>query len=354
MVSRILAVMLTSHADSLVLREGEPAVLLVEGQPKPATKPLTAAQVGALVREIATPAAQQAIDARQPTKFRYASPERVFTVRAMLQGDVMVVDFTVDADAEFKRSTGTFRAIDADAGAAGDVPDAQTAAGDPGSAKIAMEKLLRMLVEHGGSDLHMRVGEPPIVRKSGEMERIAGQSKLDATAMEALLTSIMPERNRREFAETNDTDFAHEIVGVDRPEGRGGALELGVRVHREVDDHHVTLQHRADGEDPLRRRIAELRRLPRVDGLLRGGGRDLPYQGAHLRRRQLLGGGLGLALHEQDRRLPLAEDEGVGVTGEHHGEELVDVGHVKNLGSAGPARHSWPLSQDACEVSPVP
>jgi len=215
-IDKLLSVMLTSHADSLVLREGEPAVLLVEGQPKPATKPLTALQVGALVREIATPAAQQAIDARQPTKFRYASPERVFTVRAMLQGDVMVVDFTVDADAEFKRATGTFRAIDPDAGAPGDVPDAQTAAGDPGSAKIAMEKLLRMLVEHGGSDLHMRVGEPPIVRKSGEMERIAGQSKLDATAMEALLTSIMPERNRREFAETNDTDFAHEIAGVAR------------------------------------------------------------------------------------------------------------------------------------------
>lgn len=215
-IDKLLSKMLEVHAESLILRDEDSAMLLIGGQAKPITKPLPTVQVADLVREIATPAAQQAIDARQPTKFRYASPERVFTVRAMLQGDVMVVDFTVDADAEFKRSTGTFRAIDPDAAAGGDVPDAQTAAGDPGSAKVAMEKLLRMLVDHGGSDLHMRVGEPPILRKSGEMERIAGQSKLDPTAMEALLRSILPERNTREFAETNDTDFAHEITGVAR------------------------------------------------------------------------------------------------------------------------------------------
>ncbi|MEK0431307.1 MAG: hypothetical protein RL139_1111 [Gemmatimonadota bacterium] len=216
-IDKLLAVMLSNHADSLVLKEGEPAVITVEGQAKPATKPLTAQQVGALVREIASPAAQQALDARQPTKFRYTGEDRTFVVRAMLQGDTMVVDVSVDAEAEFKRATGTFRAIDPDAGRGGEaIPDVRTAAGDPGSAKAAMEKLLTMLVEHGGSDLHMRVGEPPILRKSGEMERIAGQSKLDGTAMEALLSSIMPERNTREFAETNDTDFAHEITGVAR------------------------------------------------------------------------------------------------------------------------------------------
>ncbi|MBL8997616.1 MAG: type IV pilus twitching motility protein PilT [Gemmatimonadetes bacterium] len=79
-----------------------------------------------------------------------------------------------------------------------------------------MERLLRMLVEAGGSDLHMRVGEPPILRNSGEMARIEGQSKLDPSTLEALVTAIMPDRNRKEFAETNDTDFAYEIPGVAR------------------------------------------------------------------------------------------------------------------------------------------
>jgi twitching motility protein PilT len=79
-----------------------------------------------------------------------------------------------------------------------------------------MDGLLRMLVEHGSSDLHLRVGEPPILRSSGEMQRVEGQSKLDPTALEVLLSSIMPERNAREFAETNDTDFAYEIPGLAR------------------------------------------------------------------------------------------------------------------------------------------
>lgn len=54
----------------------------------------------------------------------------------------------------------------------------------------------------------MRVGEPPILRKSGEMHRVEGQPKLDPTTMESLLLSIMPERNQKEFRETNDCDFA--------------------------------------------------------------------------------------------------------------------------------------------------
>ncbi|MBX3132589.1 MAG: type IV pilus twitching motility protein PilT [Gemmatimonadaceae bacterium] len=79
-----------------------------------------------------------------------------------------------------------------------------------------MEALLRLLVEKGASDLHMRVGEPPILRASGEMHRVEGQPKIDPATMEALLTSIMPERNRAEFKETNDSDFAYEITGVAR------------------------------------------------------------------------------------------------------------------------------------------
>ena len=64
------------------------------------------------------------------------------------------------------------------------MPNVKEAAVDPASAKAAMEKLLRMLVDQGGSDLHMRVGEPPILRKSGEMHRVEGQPKIDPATME--------------------------------------------------------------------------------------------------------------------------------------------------------------------------
>ena len=221
-LDRLLSVMISNRADTLVLKEGDAAVLMVEGQARPVTKPLTAPQVIALLREIAPPQAATQLDARQPTKFLYTSEDSVFSVRAMLQGEALVVNIVVDDAGAFERATGTHQRMSV-ADQAGTpsrgtakIPDVSAAAADPALAKHAMENLLRILVEQGASDLHMRVGEPPILRNSGEMERIEGQRKLDPATTEALLQSIMPERNRKEFAETNDTDFAYEIADLAR------------------------------------------------------------------------------------------------------------------------------------------
>jgi twitching motility protein PilT len=85
-----------------------------------------------------------------------------------------------------------------------------------GTAPLATaDRLLRALVERRGSDLHLRVGEPPVIRAGGELERL-DESPLTATQLEAVLVALMPERNRAEFAECGDTDFAYEIAGVAR------------------------------------------------------------------------------------------------------------------------------------------
>ncbi|MBI1809462.1 MAG: type IV pilus twitching motility protein PilT [Gemmatimonadetes bacterium] len=79
-----------------------------------------------------------------------------------------------------------------------------------------MERLLRTLVAEGASDLHLRVSEPPILRKHGEMHRIEAEGKLANDELERLLFAIMPERNLKEYGEHADTDFAYEIAGVAR------------------------------------------------------------------------------------------------------------------------------------------
>jgi twitching motility protein PilT len=81
--------------------------------------------------------------------------------------------------------------------------------------RAALDLLLRKIVELGASDLHLRCGEPPITRLHGEMKRLEGPA-LDPETLEQMLRSIMPERNRQEFVETNDTDYAYEIAGVAR------------------------------------------------------------------------------------------------------------------------------------------
>jgi twitching motility protein PilT len=83
-------------------------------------------------------------------------------------------------------------------------------------ARLQIDGLLRMLVDQKASDLHLRCGEPPILRIHGEMHRIAGKPILENDELEAMLFAIMPERNRKEFASLNDCDYAYEIEGLAR------------------------------------------------------------------------------------------------------------------------------------------
>lgn len=103
-LDRLLSVMISNRADTLVLKEGDAAVLLVEGQERPVTKPLTAPQVIALLKEIAPPQSAVQLDARQPTKFLYPSEDSVFSVRVMLQGEALVVNIVVDDAGAFERA----------------------------------------------------------------------------------------------------------------------------------------------------------------------------------------------------------------------------------------------------------
>jgi twitching motility protein PilT len=82
-------------------------------------------------------------------------------------------------------------------------------------ARAMLDALLRAMVERGASDLHLRCGEPPILRLHGEMARL-DEPALEPVWLDAMLRSIMPERNRREYTESNDTDYAYELEGVAR------------------------------------------------------------------------------------------------------------------------------------------
>lgn len=80
-----------------------------------------------------------------------------------------------------------------------------------------MEDLFRKMADVGASDLHLSVSVPPMVRKDGKIKPLeAGGEVLTPETMKALLTSIMPEKNREEFGRRNDTDFAYEIKGLAR------------------------------------------------------------------------------------------------------------------------------------------
>ena len=91
----------------------------------------------------------------------------------------------------------------------------------PGAAKVAarftgkrkeleVDKLFRALVKLEGSDLHMKVGRPPMVRVRGEL-RPLNRGPVDAAEMVYLLFPMMVERTRKIFDEDGGADFAYTV-----------------------------------------------------------------------------------------------------------------------------------------------
>ncbi len=71
------------------------------------------------------------------------------------------------------------------------------------------------MVAEGASDLHLSSGVTPFLRKDGAMVPLQ-EAPFTHDELHALLMEIIPERNRIEFENDFDTDFAYEIPGQAR------------------------------------------------------------------------------------------------------------------------------------------
>ena len=86
----------------------------------------------------------------------------------------------------------------------------------PTADRAALERLLQAMSTEGASDLHLAGGQRPRWRIDGEIHEIADVPVLGPETALELLGGALPDRNREEFARTNDTDFALELAGVAR------------------------------------------------------------------------------------------------------------------------------------------
>src|SRR5450631_344230 len=71
----------------------------------------------------------------------------------------------------------------------------------------SMSDLLQLVVSEGASDLHVRVGVPPVIRVHGILHRVEGPS-LVAEAAEELMRSITSEEHIQQVRERGGADFA--------------------------------------------------------------------------------------------------------------------------------------------------
>jgi twitching motility protein PilT len=76
---------------------------------------------------------------------------------------------------------------------------------------IQMEKLLSTVIQLKASDLHITVGQPPVIRHQGRMRKLDTKS-LEQDDTTALMKSITPDRCQQELQEKGGADFAIEYV----------------------------------------------------------------------------------------------------------------------------------------------
>jgi twitching motility protein PilT len=80
---------------------------------------------------------------------------------------------------------------------------------------MAIAAYLRHLVESGGSDLHLKVGLPPVVRVDGVLGHTPFQP-LTPEDTESLANEVLSEVKRDEFRKTNEADTGFTLEGVGR------------------------------------------------------------------------------------------------------------------------------------------
>jgi twitching motility protein PilT len=73
-----------------------------------------------------------------------------------------------------------------------------------------IDRFLAVLPKRNGSDLHLAVGSPPVLRLDGELERIRYRSMTEGDFYN-LLGPIAPPRIWAAFNETGDVDFAYQM-----------------------------------------------------------------------------------------------------------------------------------------------
>ena len=75
--------------------------------------------------------------------------------------------------------------------------------------------LLQYLLEQRGSDLLVKVGSAPCLRRNGKLERTAIEP-LTPAQIEALAAELLSPEKAAEFEETGETDLAHSVPGLGR------------------------------------------------------------------------------------------------------------------------------------------
>ena len=238
------------NATAVTLESGRPIVYRVPSGDRPTNQTISHDDVEAMIEEVAPIDVMTSLMVEGKARFEHKGPKPVTVFVEAGSGTLRVVVVTAEgmAAASGTATAGPATNLKAQAAPAPSTPAApmqrpmpvpmQQPVASPmqpvpapiqpapvavsplahlaSGSSAPIDKLLTAMKTLGASDLHMSCTMHPLVRLHGEMQPVPGFDKLTPDSMLQLLYPIAPEKNRKEYEERNDTDFAHAIPGLSR------------------------------------------------------------------------------------------------------------------------------------------
>jgi twitching motility protein PilT len=81
---------------------------------------------------------------------------------------------------------------------------------------MELPEICRIAMRRGASDVHLKVGLPPMIRVHGKLMPIPSAAKLTKEAIGRMAWDCMSKVQRERFKENNDLDMAYEVQGLGR------------------------------------------------------------------------------------------------------------------------------------------
>jgi twitching motility protein PilT len=81
---------------------------------------------------------------------------------------------------------------------------------------VKIDELLRIVTNHGASDLHIKAGQFPFMRLGGELRPVVDAPRLAQEDTLDMAFSMMSNRQKQRFKEVSEVDIAYGVSGVGR------------------------------------------------------------------------------------------------------------------------------------------
>jgi len=82
--------------------------------------------------------------------------------------------------------------------------------------EIPLDELLIYLLSKGGSDLHLSVNSPPMIRVHGDLEPVPGYVAVTSHQLREGIYAILTDRQKQRFEEAKELDLAYAMPGAAR------------------------------------------------------------------------------------------------------------------------------------------